>query len=307
MTRIFSPEETAQLLPYPALADAIRDAALALRDGNIQAPPRTILPLPGENGGTLLAMPAADEDLTITKLVTVHPYNAEKGLPTIQGEVVVIRTETGERLGILDGATVTARRTAALSLLAARELAPRRDGPLLILGAGAQGRSHLEAFRAGLGVTEVFLISRTRGRTESLADYAHSLGMEARIVEDPSETLESATLIATTTTSDKPVLPAEIRDDAFVAAVGSFTPEAAEIPAAFVARSTVVVDTVEGAKEEAGDLLLAEKADDFRWEDATSLDEALSWTGAQSGPVLFESVGHAAWDLASAHAAFDRK
>lgn len=70
-------------------------------------------------------MPAMDEDLTITKLVTVHRSNAERDLPTIQGEVVVIRTETGGRLGILDGATVTARRTAALSLLAAKELAPR--------------------------------------------------------------------------------------------------------------------------------------------------------------------------------------
>ena len=305
--KVLDPTETAQLLPYPALADAIRDAALALRDGSIQAPPRTILSLPGECGGTLLAMPAADEELTIAKLVTAHPENARRGLPTIQGEVVVIRTATGERLGILDGATVTARRTAALSLLAARELAPRPDGPLLILGAGAQGRSHLEAFRTGLGVAEVFLASRTREKVESLADHARSLGMEAWIVEDPTEALENATLIVTATTSDEPILPAEIREDAFVAAVGSFTPEAAEIPASLVARSTVIVDTMEGANEEAGDLLLAEKAGAFRWEDAASLDEALSWAGSRSGSLIFESVGHAAWDLASAHVAFDGK
>jgi ornithine cyclodeaminase len=131
--------------------------------------------------------------------------------------------------------------------------------------------------------------------------------MEAWIVEDPTEALENATLIVTATTSDEPILPDEIREDAFVAAVGSFTPEAAEIPASLVARSTVIVDTMEGAKEEAGDLLLAEKAGAFRWEDAASLDEALSWAGSRSGPLLFESVGHAAWDLASAHAAFDGK
>ena len=59
----------------------------------------------------------------MTKLVTVHPENARSGLPTIQGEVVVMEAGTGMRLGILDGSVVTARRTAALSLLAARELA----------------------------------------------------------------------------------------------------------------------------------------------------------------------------------------
>jgi len=302
--KVLDPGETSSLLPYPALADAIRNAAMALQGGSLQAPPRTVLPLPGEGGGTLLAMPAADDELTVTKLVTVHPENAARGLPTIQGEVVVIRTATGERLGILDGATVTARRTAALSLLAAREFAPRPDGPLLILGAGAQGRSHLEAFRAGLGVTEVFLVSRTRERADALADHARRLGMEARILDDPAEALERVTLVVTATTSSEPVLPEEISEDIFVAAVGSFTPEAAEIPASLVARSTVVADTIEGAKEEAGDLILAEKAGAFRWEDATSLQEALAWTESPGGPVLFESVGHAAWDLAAAHTAF---
>ena len=303
--KVFDPSETASLLPYPALAHAIRDAALALREGRIHAPPRTIMPLPGGSGGTLLAMPAADGDLTVTKLITVHGANEERGLSTIQGEVVVIRTETGERLGILDGATLTERRTAALSLLAAREFAPRPDGPLLIMGAGAQGRSHLEAFREGLGVSKVFLCSRTRGRADALAGHARSLGIEGRIVEDPAEALEDATLVVTATTSEEPVIPEKTRDDVFIAAVGSFTPEAAEIPAGLVARSAVVVDTMEGAKEEAGDLLLAEKAGAFRWEDAVPLADALLRPEFSSSLVLFETVGHAAWDLAAAHAAFD--
>ncbi|MBA2512025.1 MAG: delta(1)-pyrroline-2-carboxylate reductase family protein, partial [Rubrobacteraceae bacterium] len=127
MTRIFGAEETASRLPYAALADAIREVVLARSSGGVQAPPRLALPLP--EGGVLLVMPASDAEIAITKLVTVHPGNAGRGLPTIQGEVVVMEAATGERLGLLDGATVTARRTAALSLLAARELAPRPEGP----------------------------------------------------------------------------------------------------------------------------------------------------------------------------------
>src|ERR671914_971184 len=127
------------------------------------------LPLP--DGAVLLVMPASGGGLAMTKLVTVHPQNARSNLPTIQGEVVVMEAATGRRLGILDGSVVTARRTAALSLLAARELAPRPNGPLLIVGAGTQGRSHLEAFREGLGTSRIFIASRTAERAGSLADH----------------------------------------------------------------------------------------------------------------------------------------
>ena len=151
---------TADRLPYPELADSIREVALARRSGVLLAPPRLVLPL--QEGGVLLVMPASDEEISITKLVTVHPKNPGHGLPTIQGEVVVMDATTGERLGLLEGGVVTARRTAALSMLAARELAPRPEGPLLIVGAGTQGRAHLEAFRAGLGVSRAFISSRSR-------------------------------------------------------------------------------------------------------------------------------------------------
>ena len=304
MTRIFGAEETAALLPYPGLADAIRDVALARSSGGIQAPPRTALPLP--NGAVLLVMPASDGDIAITKLVTVHPGNAGRGLPTIRGEVVVMDAASGERLGILDGATVTARRTAALSLLAARELAPRPDGPLLVVGAGAQGRSHLEAFCEGLGVSKVFVASRTRDRAEALAAHARGLGAEAVVVEDPEEALPGVGLIVTATTSREPVLPEGLHDGTFVAAVGSFEPEAAELPPGLISGSTVVVDTIEGAKEEAGDLIRAEGAGAFRWDDATALEDALRADDRPTGRVVFESVGHALWDLAAARAAFSR-
>lgn len=103
-------------------------------------------------------------------------------------------------------------------------------------------------------------------------------------MKDPTLTVESATLIVTATTSTEPVLPEDMCEDAFVATVASFTPVAAEIPAALAARSTVVVDTVEGAEEEAGDLLLAEKAGVFRWEDAVSLHDGAFVDGASGGP-----------------------
>jgi ornithine cyclodeaminase len=293
---------TADRLPYPELADSIREVALARRSGVLLAPPRLVLPL--QEGGVLLVMPASDEEISITKLVTVHPENPGHGLPTIQGEVVVMDATTGERLGLLEGGIVTARRTAALSMLAARKLAPRPEGPLLIVGAGTQGRAHLEAFRAGLGVSRAFVSSRSQRSAISLAGHARSLGMEAEAVEGPEEVLDEVNLVVTATTSREPVLPDEIPDGIFVAAVGSFEPEAAELPPALVSSSRVFVDTMEGAREEAGDLIQAERAGAFRWEDATTLEDALRSTGDPGGTAVFKSVGHALWDLAAARTAF---
>jgi 1-piperideine-2-carboxylate/1-pyrroline-2-carboxylate reductase [NAD(P)H] len=299
---ILGSEETAARLPYADLADAIRGMALKRTSGEVEAPARMALPLP--EGGVLLVMPAADEDIAITKLVTVHPENSGCGLPTIQGEVVVMEAATGRRFGILDGSVVTARRTAALSLLAARELAPHRGGPLLIVGAGAQGRAHLEAFREGLGVSRVFITSRTAEHAESLGEYAEDLGMEARVVEGPEVALDEARLVVTATTSREPVLPEEVPEGIFVAAIGSFEPEAAELPAGLISRSTVVVDTLEGAREEAGDLIRAETAGAFSWDNVTPLDDALRTSERPGGTVVFKSVGHALWDLAAARTAF---
>ena len=304
--RMFDARKTEALLPYPTLAEALREVISMKASGEAHAPPRLRLPLGG--GATLLAMPAADPALTVTKLVTVHPRNSERGLPGIQGEVVALRTATGERLGVLDGATVTARRTAALSLLTASALAPSPDGPLLVVGAGTQGKAHLDAFREGLGTERVFIRSRRAQGSLTLAEHARALGMEARVSEgDLAQAIGEATLIVTATTSEEPVLPAGVRADAFVAAVGSFRPRMVELPSPLVARSHVVVDDLEGAREEAGDLLAADHAGAFDWEGAVTLEDALSRPNLFRGsgrPVVFESVGHALWDLAAARLAF---
>lgn len=302
---ILDATQTASRLPYKGLADNIRELALARNSGDLQAPPRLVLSL--SEGGVLLVMPASDRELAVTKLVTVHPENSVRGLPRIQGELVVMDATTGERLGLMDGSVVTARRTAALSMLAAQELAPRPGGPLLIVGAGTQGRAHLDAFHEGLGISRVFISSRSQKNAISLAGHARSLGLEAAAVEGPEEVLDDVSLVVTATTSSEPVLPEEIPGDVFVAAVGSFEPEAAELPPALISASQVFVDTMEGAKDEAGDLIQAAQADAFAWEDATDLEDALRSSRRTDGTVVFKSVGDALWDLAAARTAFPRE
>lgn len=292
---VLDAQSTRARLPYIELADCLRQVLRDRETGVAQAPPRNIVPLYG--GGTLLVMPAADHEIAITKLVTVHPSNHTFNLPSILAEVIVMNVKTGERLFMLDGATVTAHRTAALSLLAAKTLATNPKGPLLIVGAGVQGRAHLEAFVAGLEVTHVFITSRTPHKSEALAAYARTLGVMASAVESAELVLPSASLIVTGTTSKTPVMSAAVRPDAFIAAVGAYNHHMAELPPELVRNASLYVDSMEGAQAEAGDLLQA----NVDWSQVTPLAQALANPPPRSTqPVVFKSVGHALWDLAAA-------
>lgn len=289
-----NPSATAAALPYPELADEIE---ALLSDPTVAVPARIVQALPG--GGTLFAMPAVDARVAITKLITLIPDNGARGLPTIQGDIVVFDVATGQRTALLDGPTVTARRTAAVSLLGARLLAPRRDGPLLIVGAGVQGRAHLEAFAAGLGVREVRIASRNPASADALVAHARTLGLDARRVDDADAALAECPLVVSTTPARQVALRGTPRDDAFVSAVGAYTPQmvewAPEVCRDLAARGTLVVDTRD-ADHEAGDLLQAGM-------DVTAVPTLADWLASPRpvrGPVFFKNCGWGGWDLAAA-------
>ena len=298
---ILSPAQTARALPFPALAQEI---AALLQDPTVAVPPRIVQPLDG--GGSLFVMPAADARVAITKLISFIPGNAQRGLPTIQGDIVVFDVQTGQRVALLDGPTVTARRTAAVSLLAAQHLATRRDGPMLIVGAGVQGRAHLEAFREGLGVQEVWVSSRSSASADALVAHAQALGMWARRVDDPNAALADCPLVVSTTPAQQVVLTALPRSDAFVAAVGAFTPRmvewSADVCRHLAQTGTLVVDTRD-ADHEAGDLLQAGIDVSALSTLADVVGQTQAWQDAsrpEGGPVFFKSCGWGGWDLAAA-------
>ncbi|UDM50497.1 delta(1)-pyrroline-2-carboxylate reductase family protein [Cupriavidus sp. MP-37] len=300
---------TAARLPYPELAQAIADMLAELRDGTAMAPPRIALPVGDaqQGAGTLLVMPARNRQLVMTKNITVHPGNPQRGLPSILGEVVVADAHTGARLAMLDGPTVTGRRTAAVSLLAAQRFAARPDGELLIVGAGVQALTHLEAFVAGLGVRRLWLHSRTRDKAEALAAHARTLGVEAQVAESVAAVLPRVSMVVTVTSSRSPVLPdldsGLWRDQHFIAAVGAFRPDMCELPPALCHAAAdhgrLLADTLFGIEDEAGDLLQA----GIDWADVQPFESAILQADAirarTGSPLVFKSVGYALWDLAA--------
>lgn len=298
---IFSPADTARALPFPALAQELE---ALLQDPAVRVPARIVQALPG--GGSLLVMPAADGRIALTKLITFIPSNDTRGLPSIQGDIVVFDATTGSRLALLDGPTVTARRTAAVSLLAAQKLAPRRSGPLLVVGAGVQGRAHVEAFQAGLGVQEVWIASRSPASAEALVQHAQALGLRARRVDDPNAVLAECALVVTCTPAQHIVMHAMPQPGTFIAAVGAFTPRmvewSAKVCQQLAATGTLVVDTRD-ADHEAGDLLQAELDVSAMPALADVILNTPAWQSRPARPgatVFFKSCGWAGWDLAAA-------
>ncbi|MCV2354407.1 delta(1)-pyrroline-2-carboxylate reductase family protein [Paucibacter sp. B2R-40] len=294
--RILNAESTADLLPYERLIPAVRQAMLDLRAGLIHASGRTVLPLP--EGGSYLAMPCTDARYAVTKLVAVTPANRERGQPTIQGRVVVSEAGSGTPLIILDGIVVTARRTAAVTLLGMETLLGQAPEIVVLVGTGAQALTHALAMGERWPGVQLRCVGRGRAQSSAFAATLIAQGLNARVLP-LEQALEGATAAVTATTSLTAVLPDEVDPATLIVGLGSFTPQMAELPAKQVRQRQVWVDELDGARHEAGDLLQA----GVDWNRVHILAEALSNSALPRAPMLLKTVGHAAWDLAAVRTA----
>jgi len=301
-------------LPWPALVEALRAMLMRRHAGQTRSPERIAMPLPG---GVLLAMPSTDGEFACTKLATLHEGNPGRGLPTLIGEALLIRAETGEPLARFDAATITARRTAALSALAALALCgPRSErllaqrgrllaqrGRLLVFGSGVQARAHVDALRATLPLREVAIHSRTPAHARALAQEVGDSGLPCVCVES-APSIADYDIVVTATPSREPLFEDAPGFDGFVAAIGAYRPEMCELPSSLLRRAALFADDVQAARSEAGDLIRAK----IDWARVVPLERVVA-AGAKAparGPIVFKSVGQALWDLAACRLAWAR-
>ncbi len=295
--------ELHRLLPMEAAIDAL-EAAFA--SPLPETPLRSQVETPS---GTLLVMPSAGSPGLGVKLVTLTPSNPERGLPFLHAAYALFDGRTQALLALIDGAALTALRTAAVSGLATRYLARPDTARLVIFGAGVQARAHLGAMRAVRPVTSVVVVSRTPERAEELVREARETGLVAEV--GGPETVAEADLVCTCTTSPEPVFDGRrLADGAHVNAVGAYTPDTRELDGETVRRARVVVETREVAMAEAGDLLIPMREGAVGQDQVLAdLAEVLAGAVVRRGPkdvTVFKSVGVAFEDLVVARAALDR-
>ena len=294
--QVLDHEEVRQRLSMGAAVDALEVAILSGRIG--RTPPRQHL---HDGEQELLLMPSFLEGGATVKLVGIDPANPARGLPRIQGVVVLFEGPGLSPSAVLDAAALTGLRTAAVSGLSTRYLARPDSERLVIIGAGPQAYAHLDAMVAVAPIREVRVVTRRREPADRLAQHARTVyGLSAEVAG--ADAVAGADLVCACTTSPTPVfdgaaLPAGVH----INAVGSYRPDLQELDVATVRACRVVVEDRDAALRESGDLVQAAVAG---WDPASisaDLEEVVRGrvpvrTSAQDR-TLFDSVGLAYEDL----------
>ncbi len=308
---ILNQNDLEKVLSPNEVMDSIERAYELYETGNMFMPPRIHVDCDGK---TLLYMPCFAEGFFGTKSLTVFPENAAKGLPVIDGLMVLNDYETGKPLAALEGKTLTALRTGAVGGVAIRHTTPESAFSVGIIGAGTQGYYQALFACKARGIRKILVFDKRSEATTSLVGRLSDdlSGVKVEEVRSVERLLASAQIVITATTSEQPVLPDEpslLAGKHFVG-IGSYKPSMREYPQSlFGLLAKVYVDT-EHAVKETGDLvypltrglLRRDQVETFGNYLATETDKA----AVSAGTTFVKSVGMALFDLVVSRLAYDK-
>jgi ornithine cyclodeaminase/alanine dehydrogenase-like protein (mu-crystallin family) len=310
-------EKLAELLPFPELIEALRRGFR----GDVVTPVRHhhTLPRTDEPDATLLLMPAWDDasggskgGFIGVKVVSLVPGNAARQRPTIAGCYLLMEGVTGAPLALFDGATLTVRRTAAASALAASYLARPDARKLLMIGAGALAPHLIAAHAVAHPIDEVQIWNHRAEGARALAESLEGSSFRVRAADDLEPAVRQADIVSCATLSREPLVHgAWLKPGAHVDLIGAYTAAMRESDDDAVRRATLFVDTRAGAFAEAGDIVQPLKAGliaegDIKAELAELCRGTHPGRRSPDEITLFKSVGTAIEDLAAAAMAYER-
>ena len=301
----FDAAAIAAATPWPRLIEALRAGFSSPH----HAPDRHIheLGVPGAPAATALLMPAWIEgEVYGVKLANIFPGNGELGLPSVNSLYVVFDGKTGQLRATMEGGAITVRRTAATSALASSMLSRPDSSRLLVLGAGRMAPLLIAAHAAVRPIDAVSIWARKPSQAEALAAQVAAPNRKVRVVRELDEAIGEADIIASATLSRAPLIKgALLKPGTHLDLVGAYAPGMRETDGEAVARAEVFIDTLGGARAEAGDLIQAAAEGRFEWADVRA-DLAALCAGDHPGRTdaraitLFKSVGAAIEDLVAA-------
>ena len=293
--RFIDDQMIVDVLRMADLIPQMRQAMIDFSNGQIAQPVRRMIGVQ-PHGGYFGSMSAASENALGAKLVTSYPNNGRIGLPTHMAVIVLFRPETGEPMVVMDGHRITQMRTAAVTAAFIDAVSDTNVKSLAILGAGAQGRNHIEALSCVREFDDIRIWNRTPERAVALAK---EVGGRAVTCE---QAVRDADIVIVATASKEPVFDGQwLRDGAKLASVGWAGADGGEVDAATMSH-TVIVDSREGGLAESGNI---------RRHEVTihaELGELLNGSCSvdPDATVVFDSIGLACQDLAAANLVLDK-
>lgn len=306
--RFLSAADVRAALPMTQAIEVMKAAFVELSEYRAIVPMRTHVPMPIHRGDVLV-MPAYSPDTARfgLKVITLFENNPALNLPFIQAMVMVFDTATGSPVAIMEGTSLTAIRSGAASGAATDMLARQDARKVAVFGAGIQARTQLEAMCAVRPIREASVFDQDPQRAAAFArETAAQFGITVTVAATTAEALAGAAIVCTATTSATPVFAdCELASGAHLNAIGSYKPHMREIPPETVARAYVVVDQLDAAWEEAGDLIIPLTAGLIRKDHIRAeLGEIVAGTKPgrphPDAVTFFKSVGIAIQDLAAA-------
>ena len=310
--RLLSRSDTASVLTVPDVIGAV-EAGFRSAGEKDDVPVRLPVQV-ADRPAVALFMPAyLHGSRTLgAKVVSAFHDNPSRGLPMIAGFYVLCDAETGRLIALMDATFLTGIRTAAASAVATKYLARGDVKVLGVIGAGVQGRFHVDAIRAVRPIERIVVYNRTVERGRAFVDELESSGISCRLADTAAECASEADVLAVCTSSKTPLFDGGmVRPGTHVNAVGVFTADSQELDTTLIQRACVYVDTYEGAFEEAGDILIPLRAGDITRDHVRAeLTELV--TGRKAGRAsdeeitVFKSVGYAMEDAVTARLAYER-
>ena len=224
----------------------IEDTLRAKAEDRVWAAPKASI-LPGDGRYMMATLAASDTPgIIAVKSVIVSPRNPDRGMPGINGAIMLLDSETGELLAVMDANWVTAVRTCGLSAVVAKRLADPQSSSVAFVGCGVQAHSHLNAFSELFPLTEIRAFGRGAANVDKLCAAAREKGLQATASASAQDALEGADLIVTSITLSydvEPFLDARwLKPGAFAAMTDLALPW---MPESMTAFDTVIIDDTE--------------------------------------------------------------
>ena len=310
---VLTREDVARLLTIEDCIVAVEQAFRLYAEGAV--PPPGILATHVDHGGFHIkagVMPIGGRLFYAAKANANFPGNpAKRGLPTIQGVVLLFDAEQGTPLAILDSIEITSLRTGAATAVAAKYLARKDSKVATVIGCGTQGRVQTAALLAVLGLDTVYVHdvdpSRSAAMAAEMRGTKPSVRFEA-VNAFPEATRKSDVVVTCTTASEPFLLPEHVKPGAFVAAVGADSEHKQELDARLLAANRVVPDVTQQAAT-IGELHHAVDSGLMKIEDiAADLGQVVAarQPGRKSDAeiIIFDSTGMGLQDVAAACAVY---
>jgi len=308
---VLSKQVLTALMPFGEYVSTVADAFRLHAEGQSVSPPPMHIPAAGGGFHVKAGSLPIGSGYAAFKVNGNFPDNpAVRGLPTIQGAILLFDTVTVSPVALLDSIEITIKRTGAATAVAARYLARPESQVAMIFGCGTQGRVQLAALRHQLDIRRVFVSDKDTAAAEAFAREIAGEGLDVDVPAKPMLAARASDVIVTCTSSQQAFLgPADVRAGTFIAAIGADNPEKSEIEPALMAKARVVTDLTEQCSH-MGDLHHAIRAGAMQ-ESGVHAELGELITGRKRGRTepheitLFDGCGVGIQDVAAAARAFE--